>query len=114
MRIFLPRRPCGISTTRSGYIKWLATFATPRRLEEAEDRRSLRELGAEEPDWNVAVIIFPWNVYLYTGDRTILADSYEAMNEEWMAYLVKENPDYISKHGVGDWVSPFKNTVLMR
>ncbi len=94
----------------AGYIKWLRDIRDAQAPEgKLKTVVPSASYGAEEPDWNVAVIIIPWNVYLYTGDRTILADNYEAM-KRWMAYLVKENPDYISKHGVGDWVSPFKNT----
>jgi len=94
----------------AGYIKWL------RDIRDAQEPNGKLKTvipsggyGAEEPDWNVAVIIIPWDVYLYTGDKTILADNYEAM-KKWMGYLERENPDYLSKHGVGDWVSPFKRT----
>ena len=96
----------------AGYKKWLQDI----RDAQAPDG-SLKTVipsggyGAEEPDWNVAVIIIPWQVYLYTADKSILADNYEAM-KKWMGFLVKENPDYISKHGVGDWVSPFRKTAF--
>ena len=94
----------------AGYTKWMRDI----REIQAEDGRLNTIVpapgrGAEAPDWSAAVVIIPWSVYLYTGDKAILADNYDAM-KRWLAYHEKENPDHLLKRGVGDWLSPFRRT----
>ncbi|NIP93844.1 MAG: hypothetical protein GWO24_10475, partial [Akkermansiaceae bacterium] len=36
-------------------------------------------LGAGSPGWQDAATIVPWDVYVRTGDRKVLADNFEMM-----------------------------------
>jgi hypothetical protein len=69
------------------------------------------------PAWSGALIVYPWQNYLYYGDRRVLADQYEAMCR-WLDFLGSKTTDGILQpHGIrseqpglweflGDWASP--------
>ncbi len=94
----------------AGYKKWMRDI---RSNQDANGK--LKQVaptggwGVDDPDWTIAMIIIPWDVYLYSGDKTILSDNYETM-KRWVGAQEKENPDCILKYGCGDWVVPFKRT----
>ncbi len=57
--------------------------------------------------WGDAVTIIPWELYMVTGDETILADNYEMMNG-WINFHKKKSKGYISNMTTfGDWLQPF-------
>lgn len=57
--------------------------------------------------WGDAVTIIPWELYVMTGDKTILADNYEMM-KGWISYHQKKSNDHISNMNTfGDWLQPF-------
>ncbi len=54
------------------------------------------------PDWGAALILIPWNNYLFYGDTRILEENYDHM-VFWMDYLKNYLEDHILKLGYGDW-----------
>ncbi len=59
------------------------------------------------PAWDSALIMIPWQLYVYRGDKRILENSYEAM-KRYVDYLAAhEDEDHLVSHGLGDWC-PFK------
>jgi hypothetical protein len=56
----------------------------------------------DSPEWGSAVVLSPWTAYEYTGDRALLADSYEAM-ARYVAYLRSRLQDNMLSYGLGDW-----------
>ena len=60
------------------------------------------------PAWDSALILIPWQLYVYRGDKRILENSYDAM-KLYVDYLVgHEDNDHLASHGLGDWCA-FKN-----
>jgi alpha-L-rhamnosidase len=72
------------------------------------------EGGGGGPPWGSAMVLMPWYLYLYYGDRTALERHYQAM-QDWVRYLgtrtdaqgivVKEEP---GGWFLGDWCPPKK------
>jgi hypothetical protein len=56
----------------------------------------------DSPEWGSAVVLSPWTAYGHTGDRALLADSYEAM-ARYLAYLRSRLQDNMLSYGLGDW-----------
>ncbi|WP_225884245.1 family 78 glycoside hydrolase catalytic domain [Lacticaseibacillus mingshuiensis] len=57
--------------------------------------------------WGDAAVIVPWQVFLFTGDRTVLEDQYESM-AAWIAFNNQAGPTpYTGNQGFhyGDWVA---------
>lgn len=79
-----------------------------------------RERGGKVPDvvpafgndgcssvWGDATCILPWNMYLFTGDRTILERHYEAM-KAWVDYIGRvdgEDHGWRRVFHYGDWLA---------
>ncbi|MCA9237252.1 MAG: family 78 glycoside hydrolase catalytic domain [Planctomycetales bacterium] len=53
-------------------------------------------------EWGSAVILVPWQQYLFTGDRTLLVRHYEHM-ARYLGYLQSIAEDGIVSEGLGDW-----------
>jgi alpha-L-rhamnosidase len=53
------------------------------------------------PDWIGAYIIIPWEMYLFNGDREILARHYEGM-KKMFAFFTGKAKNYILSYGLGD------------
>lgn len=57
--------------------------------------------------WGDAATIIPWELYIVTGDITILADNYDMM-KGWIKYHEKKSKDLISNMTTfGDWLQPY-------
>ncbi len=56
------------------------------------------------PAWDCALFVIPWNVYLYTGDITLIRENYEAM-KRYLDYAESMTLDGITQLGLGDWCS---------
>ena len=71
--------------------------------------------GPGAPGWGDAGVIVPWTTWLQYGDRQVIEDNWQAM-EHWMAFILKNNPDFIRRNEVGanfaDWLAPDPNTSL--
>lgn len=60
--------------------------------------------GAAKPGWGDAVVIVPWVLYQFTGDKRILDENYEQM-AGWVDYMTgKGGDDLYEVEGYGDWV----------
>lgn len=56
------------------------------------------------PAWDCALFVIPWNVFVYTGDESLLKDSYENM-KRYLDFLENNSIDRIVQFGLGDWCS---------
>ena len=57
--------------------------------------------------WGDAATVIPWELYVLTGDKTILEDNY-AMMQNWLNYHASQSKNNISKMMTfGDWLQPF-------
>ena len=57
--------------------------------------------------WGDAATIIPWELYVLTGDQTILEDNYEMMSR-WLAYHESQSNGHISgMQTFGDWLQPY-------
>ena len=55
------------------------------------------------PVWDAAFIVIPWNVHLYTGNRSLIEMNYEPMFR-YIRYLgTLADRRHIVKFGLGDW-----------
>jgi alpha-L-rhamnosidase len=54
------------------------------------------------PAWDSALILIPWYIYLYTGDRSHIDRLYPAM-ARYVGYLGTLATDHIVHFGLGDW-----------
>ncbi|MEI8246112.1 MAG: glycoside hydrolase family 78 protein [Lentisphaerota bacterium] len=54
------------------------------------------------PAWDSAFILFPWYIYLYTGDCTAIEMHYNAM-KKYGDYCTSMADDNIVSFGLGDW-----------
>ncbi|HZQ94640.1 MAG TPA: family 78 glycoside hydrolase catalytic domain [Candidatus Sulfotelmatobacter sp.] len=65
------------------------------------------------PGWGDAGVIVPWTTWLQYGDKSAIAQNWDAMGR-WMDFILSRNPDFIRKNGVGpnfaDWLAPDENT----
>ena len=55
------------------------------------------------PAWDSAIIQIPYEVYLYTGDISIILDMWENM-ERYFRFLQSMDDDYVVGYGLGDWL----------
>lgn len=57
--------------------------------------------------WGDAIYLIPWQIYLRTGDREILADNYEAIKLRLAKYESDTKGGLIQRdEGFGDWLQP--------
>ncbi len=57
--------------------------------------------------WGDAATIIPWELYVLTGDQTILEDNYEMMMS-WLGFHESQSEDHISSmRTFGDWLQPY-------
>ena len=55
------------------------------------------------PSFDIAIIILPWQMYRYTGDKKHLKDSYEAM-KSYLQYMRMLLEDGLCYTGIAEWV----------
>jgi len=66
--------------------------------------------GPAKPGWGDAVVVIPWQMYTFYGDKRIILDSYKSMTA-WVNYMKKNSKNNIyefgntSWGGYGDWVA---------
>lgn len=64
------------------------------------------------PGWSDAIIIIPYNLYLFYGDKNVLIDNLPYM-KRFLSYVENNCLDSSGKycsHSFGDWLSVFENT----
>lgn len=58
---------------------------------------------ANGPDWTSTIVLIPWNIYLFYGDKKILVDNYEPM-KRYVDHISELSPTGLTSWGLGDWV----------
>ncbi|GAA0545969.1 alpha-L-rhamnosidase [Chitinophaga japonensis] len=58
---------------------------------------------ANGPDWTSTIAIIPWNIYLFYGDTTLLADCYDNI-KRYVDHITELSPGGLTTWGLGDWV----------
>ncbi len=97
------------------FAKWLRDMDDAQTSKGAYPMYSPNIGGVDSQDggpvWADASVICAWNMYLYYGDKGILAEHYPAL-ERFMGYLAKTSADKIrckpgwgGFEGFGDWLS---------
>lgn len=70
----------------------------------------LRRCEQAHPDWAAAMVLIPWHLFLFEGDRETFTRGYPAMMG-MMSYLAEMAPDGIVREGFGDWCPPARKDV---
>lgn len=78
-------------------------------LQANNGKLNLGNNGSNSPGWPEAIIVVPWETYLFTGDKRILQNNYKAM-KAWHSSQQHESdaqaPPYMhNKEGLGDLFS---------
>lgn len=55
------------------------------------------------PDWTSTIAIIPWEIYLFYGDKKILADNYDNI-KRYVDHINEMSPSGLTSWGLGDWV----------
>jgi len=55
------------------------------------------------PDWTSTIAIIPWNIYLFYGDKKLLADCYENI-KKYVNHIDETYPIGLTNWGLGDWI----------
>jgi len=58
---------------------------------------------ANGPDWTSTIAIIPWNIYLFYGDASLLADCYGNI-KRYVDHIGYNYPSGLTTWGLGDWV----------
>lgn len=58
------------------------------------------------PDWTSTMLIVPWSIYLFYGDKQILEDNYNNM-KKYVDYITSVSVNNLTDWGLGDW-APYK------
>jgi alpha-L-rhamnosidase len=56
----------------------------------------------DSPEWGSSLVIVPWYMYKWYGDREILENCYESM-KKYIHYLQSKAKGHILSEGLGDW-----------
>lgn len=93
----------------TAYEKWLEDFIDAQRisgqLPGVIPTNGFGYNWGNGPAWDGALIQLPWYVYVYTGNKHILAANYNAM-KKYMNFLDGIAVKNIVNYGLGDWNSP--------
>ena len=54
------------------------------------------------PAWDSALLLIPWYIYLYTGDRTAIEQHYDSM-KRYVDFCSRMATGHILSFGLGDW-----------
>ncbi len=65
--------------------------------------------GPAKPGWGDAVVVIPWVVYNFYGDKRIIEENYQGM-AGWINYMKNNAKDFIyDRKGYGDWIAVVKS-----
>lgn len=56
----------------------------------------------DSPEWGSNVILFPWNLYQWYGNKDELSKNYTAM-QNYVNYLHSKDSSYLLMYGLSDW-----------
>ncbi len=97
--------------THAFWASWLESM----RIDQHEDGSVPHVIPAgprfadwvNSPGWGDAMFIIPWQVYVATGDRRLLAENYDAMKLRFDWYHSRaDNHLQTMDRGFGDWLQP--------
>ena len=98
----------------AGYEKWLDDLCDEQKAN--GDICAIVPTGdwgypwGNGPAWDSSLVMIPWYVYVYRGDKRILETSYESM-KKYVDYMTsRERDNGLLYHGLGDWVYAKTNT----
>ncbi len=91
----------------SAYAKWIGDIRDEQR-DSGEFAAIIPTSGwgyewGNGPAWDSSLVLIPWYVYQYTGDRGILEKNYGAMRK-YVDYVHSRAPEGIADFGLGDWL----------
>ena len=55
------------------------------------------------PDWTSTIAMIPWNIYLFYGDTSLLAQCYDNI-KRYVDHINEMYPSGLTTWGLGDWV----------
>jgi alpha-L-rhamnosidase len=93
--------------TATAYEKWLADFRDERRPD-GQAAAIIPTSGwgyGLGPSWDSACILIPWYLYVYSGDKRVLAENYDQM-KLYLEFLGTKAKEHIVSYGLGDWMYP--------
>ena len=63
------------------------------------------------PDWSAPMWQVPWDIYMASGDLSVLRDNYDALCRfvSWLDSMTEEDIPY---GGLGDWCAPFDGPAI--
>ncbi|MCL2839080.1 MAG: glycoside hydrolase family 78 protein [Oscillospiraceae bacterium] len=93
----------------NGYKKWLKDFKDVQRLNGQLPgiipTPSWSYNWGSGPAWDAALILIPYQIYKYTGDKSAIAQMWENM-KLYMKFIESMADDSIVEFGLGDWLAP--------
>lgn len=94
--------------THAFWSSWLESVRSEQRRDGSIPVVIPNVIGrGSSPGWGDAAIVVPWELYVRTGDRRVLADNYEMMRR-WVDWYRTGSVDNISSAtGYGDWLQPY-------
>ncbi len=91
------------------YTKWMADLCDAQRdngalpvIVPTGGWGQFEERGNICPAWDSAVVLIPWYMFIYYGDKRILKDNYRQMRR-YVDCMSRMADDYIIYGGLGDW-----------
>lgn len=65
--------------------------------------------GPAKPAWGDAVVIVPWMMYRFYGDKRIITENYDGM-AAWVNFMKNKSKGFLyEQSGYGDWVAPVES-----
>ena len=98
----------------AGYEKWLDDICDEQKP--SGDICAIIPTGdwgypwGNGPAWDASLVLIPWYVYMYRGDRGIIEDSYDSIKKYVDFTSTRELDNGLVSHGLGDWVFAKTNT----
>lgn len=94
------------------YTKWMNDFKDAQRpsgqLPGIIPSSGWGYNGWGGPAWDSAVIVIPWNFYIYKRSTKLIESMWDNM-VRYVKYMQRVSENYIVNFGLGDWCSPVKN-----
>ena len=90
------------------YTKWVADIVDAQNARTGYvPNTAPYERGGGGTAWGSAIVIVPWNMYLFYGDERILRQNYVPM-KKWVDYLsgLRDAEGLIVEKELGEWVPP--------
>jgi len=101
------------------YIKWFNDMLDAREedghippivpnpgwLEATSMKNNGKVPSFSDPWWGGAIIIIPWNIYRFYGDKRCIEQGFDAM-KTYLDWIESRSKDHIVWANLGDWIEP--------